>query len=187
MSDLERLLAVTRELESALRAQGAQGRGLHGLVSSIESTLPVELVKQLRWIATVRNQALHEAARPHFNIDDIERTAREALRLLGGRRLMPGLLIRLPRRQARTVWLVTTVAAAVCGLLFAPADMDGRVVAIAAAAVVAFGLHPSRQPRVLAAMVLLGALAALVVYLSCPACRPAGTGRQAVPRPKPRG
>lgn len=164
MSDLERLLAVTRELESALRARGAHGRGLHSLVSSLEPTLPVELVKQLRWIATVRNEMLHEAHRPSFYIDDLERTARKALHQLGGRRLLPGLRIRLPRRQARAVWLAATVTAAVCGLLFAPAETDGRIVAAVAAALAAFGLHPSRQPQVLAAVVLLGALAALLAY-----------------------
>lgn len=39
----------------------AQGKGLHSKVSSVESKLSPELVKKIRYIATIRNKLVHEA------------------------------------------------------------------------------------------------------------------------------
>jgi hypothetical protein len=51
---------TARQLESALEALGATGKGLHEKVSSVESTLPEALVTKLRFIASVRNKIVHE-------------------------------------------------------------------------------------------------------------------------------
>src|SRR5688572_18339798 len=64
MSDID--LAVTRSqrLEQLLeRDFGATGKGLHQKVSSIEDTMPQDLVRKLRLVATVRNKVVHENAR----------------------------------------------------------------------------------------------------------------------------
>lgn len=51
---------LARQLESALEALGATGKGLHEKVSSVESRLPEALVTKLRFVASVRNKIVHE-------------------------------------------------------------------------------------------------------------------------------
>ena len=61
MSDVHEIIQSTKKLESILERQfGATGRGLHGKVSSVSNLLPEAVVRELRWIATLRNKALHE-------------------------------------------------------------------------------------------------------------------------------
>lgn len=61
MSDLELAIRRSKRLEHRLRdAHGGTGRGLHELVSSIEAQLPRELVKRLRFVATMRNKLVHD-------------------------------------------------------------------------------------------------------------------------------
>ena len=80
MSDID--LAVTRSqrLEQLLeRDFGATGKGLHQKVSSIADSMPQDLVRKLRLVATVRNKVVHENGRiddkPRFleAADDAER------------------------------------------------------------------------------------------------------------------
>jgi hypothetical protein len=64
MSDID--LAVTRSqrLEQLLEQDfGATGRGLHEKVSSIADSMPQDLVRKLRLVATVRNKVVHESGR----------------------------------------------------------------------------------------------------------------------------
>jgi hypothetical protein len=64
MSDID--LAVTRSqrLEQMLeRDFGASGKGLHQKVSSIADSMPDDLVRKLRLVATVRNKVVHESGR----------------------------------------------------------------------------------------------------------------------------
>ena len=70
MSDID--LAVTRSqrLEQMLeRDFGATGKGLHQKVSSVADSMPDDLVRKLRLVATVRNKVVHESGR----IDDRNR------------------------------------------------------------------------------------------------------------------
>jgi hypothetical protein len=61
MSDYELVIKKSKHLERMLEEGfGAQGRGLHEKVSSVEGRLPGPLVKQLRFIATVRNKLVHD-------------------------------------------------------------------------------------------------------------------------------
>jgi hypothetical protein len=69
MGDIE--LAVTRckTLEALLeQSLGATGKGLHEKVSSVQDRLQPDLVKKLRFIATVRNKIVHESS--YQKIDD---------------------------------------------------------------------------------------------------------------------
>ena len=62
MSDYELVIKKSKHLEQLLEeGLGAQGRGLHEKVSSVEGRLPTALVKRLRFIATVRNKLVHDA------------------------------------------------------------------------------------------------------------------------------
>lgn len=57
----------SKKLEALLKALEAEGRGMHELISSIQDKLEPELNKKLRFIATIRNQAIHE---PEFDLDN---------------------------------------------------------------------------------------------------------------------
>lgn len=61
MGDIETAVRFSKELEGLLESRfSAQGRGLHEKISSVEAGLPPDLVDTLRFIATVRNRAVHE-------------------------------------------------------------------------------------------------------------------------------
>ncbi|USD36556.1 tetratricopeptide repeat protein [Ferrimonas sp. SCSIO 43195] len=68
MGSIEVAVQQSKRIESKLVSElGAEGRGLHEKLSSCEAQLPKLLVRQIRWIATVRNKAVHEEG---FEIDD---------------------------------------------------------------------------------------------------------------------
>lgn len=61
MSDIEQVVKRTRRIERLLREQyHADGRGLHQLITSCEERLPHDVIKKLRYIATIRNKVVHE-------------------------------------------------------------------------------------------------------------------------------
>lgn len=57
----------SKNLEAMLKKLEAEGRGMHELISSVQEKLEPELNKKLRFIASIRNQAIHE---PEFDIDN---------------------------------------------------------------------------------------------------------------------
>lgn len=60
ISDNDAVLESSKTLETQLKDKfGAEGRGLHEYTSNVESALPENLVKTLRWIATRRNGIVH--------------------------------------------------------------------------------------------------------------------------------
>ena len=62
MNDYELAITRCKELEKLLEdGFGAEGRGLHEKTSSVNSELPDPLIKKLRYIATLRNQLIHES------------------------------------------------------------------------------------------------------------------------------
>lgn len=85
MSQIELAVNLSRRLETILEQKhNASGKGLHEKVSSVESRLPADLVKSLRYIATMRNSVVHKDG---FVIDDQARfaaTGDAALAQLGG-------------------------------------------------------------------------------------------------------
>ena len=61
MGQIENTVEYTRKLEALLVEElGAEGRGLHEKVSSVERELPGALVKKVRYIASVRNKMMHD-------------------------------------------------------------------------------------------------------------------------------
>jgi hypothetical protein len=70
MSHYEVVIGRCKKLERLLEeGMGANGRGLHEKVTSVQGKLPPALVKRLRFIATVRNKLVHESAGD--KIDDV--------------------------------------------------------------------------------------------------------------------
>ncbi len=56
----KKIIDRAKRIESSLVQMGAEGRGLHEKVTSIESRLSSDLVKKIRFIASIRNQLLHD-------------------------------------------------------------------------------------------------------------------------------
>ena len=62
MSDLKSILDATKRIESILEQHcGGHGRGMHEKLSTATVAIPEELVKRVRYIASVRNKVVHEA------------------------------------------------------------------------------------------------------------------------------
>lgn len=60
-SDIDIVVTQSKTLEALLEQKfRATGRGLHEKLSSIEYQLETGLVKNIRWIATMRNKVVHE-------------------------------------------------------------------------------------------------------------------------------
>lgn len=61
MSPVERIFEISQTLEQLLVDRfGATGRGLHEYTTSVQDKLPKKVVKDLRFIATIRNQVAHK-------------------------------------------------------------------------------------------------------------------------------
>ena len=89
MSDIDLAIKSSKKLEAMLTKLGAEGRGLHEKVSSVEKKLPDKLVRKLRFIATVRNKVVHEDGYEKIDdrrgfIDAVKEAERELAKLGGG-------------------------------------------------------------------------------------------------------
>ena len=83
MVDLNQIVGATKRLESLLEQKfGATGRGLHEKLSSVERRIPMDLRKKIRYLATIRNKAMHEDGYEPESMDTYLATAREATEAL---------------------------------------------------------------------------------------------------------
>lgn len=61
MSDIENTINYSKKIETLLQKNfDAEGKGLHEKVTSVEPILPLDIIKKLRRIATIRNKLVHE-------------------------------------------------------------------------------------------------------------------------------
>lgn len=78
-SKVDMVVSISQRLERILEdGLGAKGKGLHQKITSVESMLPTDLIRNLRWIATMRNKTLHENRDTIKNRHDFQKTAAEA-------------------------------------------------------------------------------------------------------------
>jgi hypothetical protein len=83
MGEIETSIRYSKEIEGLLETRfGAEGRGLHEKVSSVEHQLPSELIRKLRYIATIRNKVVHEAGYQIDNFENFVSSCEEALNFL---------------------------------------------------------------------------------------------------------
>mmetsp|Transcript_23083 Transcript_23083/g.26746 ORF Transcript_23083/g.26746 Transcript_23083/m.26746 type:complete len:112 (-) Transcript_23083:29-364(-) len=60
-NDYELAIEISKELEFILVSQfHSTGRGLHEHITSTSHQLPNHLIKQMRYLATIRNKLIHE-------------------------------------------------------------------------------------------------------------------------------
>lgn len=79
MSDLKSIIDSVKRIETTLvdRFQ-AEGRGLHEKLSSVEHMIPHKLQRSIRYLATLRNKAMHEDGYEIEKPEDFLRQARQA-------------------------------------------------------------------------------------------------------------
>ncbi|MGL4611785.1 MAG: hypothetical protein ACRCYY_19260 [Trueperaceae bacterium] len=110
MSPTEIVVDYSKHLEHILEKNfGAQGRGLHSKISSVEHLLPDKLVKQLRFLASIRNKVVHDYTyKLDKNPKDLQRTANEAIAELT--RVSKRKSGALAKRQSRPfIWIFLAV------------------------------------------------------------------------------
>lgn len=78
-----RIIILSGQIENRLKAVGATGAGLHELTTSLQDRLPPEMVKLLRYIASVRNRTAHEGGAPEVDLAFFEDAAQTILAELG--------------------------------------------------------------------------------------------------------
>lgn len=85
MSQIEQAVKLSRRLETLLEQKyHATGKGLHEKTSSVEAKLPTDLVKSLRYIATMRNSVVHEEGFVIENLARFQAQGDSALAQLAG-------------------------------------------------------------------------------------------------------
>ncbi|GEM_PF-4727523 len=76
----EIVIDSTRKIESLLRDKlGAEGRGLHTKTESVEDILDKKVAKKIHYIATIRNNLMHEDG---FDVPDIAAFEKECLKVI---------------------------------------------------------------------------------------------------------
>lgn len=79
MSDLKSIIDSIKRLETTLVEQfQADGRGLHEKLSSVEHKIPQNLQRSIRYLATLRNKAIHEDGYEIEKPEDFLRQAGQA-------------------------------------------------------------------------------------------------------------
>jgi len=111
MVSIEVAVKASRRLESLLEAKfGATGRGLHEKLTSVESRIPEELRRSIRWVATVRNKVVHEDDAGTTDQIDFQRTVDRIVRSLMPERQSPAPARKPIRRTSRTATKVASKA-----------------------------------------------------------------------------
>ncbi|KAK9816479.1 hypothetical protein WJX72_000785 [[Myrmecia] bisecta] len=60
-NDVELVIRASKDLEHLLDTEfGASGKGLHEKITSCGRQLPDDLIKKMRYLATIRNKLIHE-------------------------------------------------------------------------------------------------------------------------------
>ena len=84
MGPFETVIRYSKELEGLLaREFSAMGRGIHEKISSVEDRCPADLVRKIRFVATVRNKLVHDDG---YEIEDLDRFVLVAEQALDGLR-----------------------------------------------------------------------------------------------------
>lgn len=77
MSDFKAIIDAVKGIEATLVEKfGAEGRGLHEKLSSVEAHIPSNLQRSIRYLATLRNKAMHEEG---YEIKDPAAYLRQAI------------------------------------------------------------------------------------------------------------
>lgn len=72
MSQVEQAIQASKRYEAGLeKTFGATGKGLHEKLEAVKDSVPVDIQRMLRFIASVRNKLVHDES--YSQIDDIER------------------------------------------------------------------------------------------------------------------
>lgn len=94
MTDINFVIEKSKKIESLLKAHyHAEGKGLHQLISSCEERLPHDVIKKLRFIATMRNKVVHEDG---YQLEDKQ----------GFEKTSQLVIVALMPRSSRFIWML---------------------------------------------------------------------------------
>lgn len=124
MSSIEMAVRNARAIESLLEQRlGATGKGLHEKLNSVQGHLPADIVKTARWIATLRNSAVHQDA---FEIERPEDFMNAASRVISFLEHLPAAA---PGQRAPSARAPVEYSPFVAGLKLESVETDPRTVA----------------------------------------------------------
>ena len=79
MSHIEAAVRGSKKIETILRDEfGAEGRGLHEYLGSVENRIPSDIVRKARFIASVRNKVVHQEE-DIFDLNDFNQSVDEVV------------------------------------------------------------------------------------------------------------
>ena len=79
-NELTEIISYTREIETILKNKfQAEGKGLHTYLDAIENKIDYQLLKKLRYIATIRNKAMHDSSFKLNNLNYYKETAEKCI------------------------------------------------------------------------------------------------------------
>lgn len=81
--DTEIILRYTKKIETKLESLGAQGRGLHSKLTSIENKFEEDIIKKIRKIASIRNKMMHQDEFGNYDINEYEKDCKIVLEYIG--------------------------------------------------------------------------------------------------------
>ena len=119
-----RTVTISRKIETVLDQElGAAGRGLHEKLNSVQHLLPEYLVKQMRYIATVRNQLMHEArtlSQADFEqfIATAERAATTIAEIAAAHRVRPPSPAAAAKTSSTIAWCIKIFVGLALGIAF---------------------------------------------------------------------
>ena len=96
--ELAKIISSTREIETILKEKfNANGKGIHTYLDSIENKIDNQLLKDLRFIATIRNKSMHESSFKVDNFNRYENVVKKSIIKLNSITIKKGIEIR-PKR-----------------------------------------------------------------------------------------
>lgn len=113
MSDIEKAVSAAREIEALLADRfGAEGRGLHARLTSVEHLIPGHIVQRARFIASVRNSVVHEQGatiRDSFGFENARAEVVDWLTHADPPRRLPRLLVEIGHSLRRVLVAIVAV------------------------------------------------------------------------------
>lgn len=96
-NQLSKIMFLNKEIEVLVKEKfDVRGRGLHTYLDSIESEIDSVLVRNLRYIATIRNQSMHESV---FEIEGFLKYEKIAKESIVGLKNIPTPLIKIKAEE----------------------------------------------------------------------------------------
>jgi hypothetical protein len=114
--ELAKIISFTRKIESILKDKfKAKGKGLHTYIDSIKNMLDAQLIKDLRFIATIRNKSMHESTFKVDNFTSYQRIAESTIYRLNKLEIKK---LKTPKENKSFIKILFVIVLTVAGFLY---------------------------------------------------------------------